>query len=146
MNNTSHATVLSRWRGIRCGLIGGLSLLSFTADAKDRLISAEDALIRFRDACDNEIKQSASPETMDRIGRMRDTQDLVIARKEIKRFFFFKEPKLLTEFSRYAFFGSYEAVAKSNGDVWVLHYGVGSTVFIAADSGAVLCIAEIPRG
>jgi hypothetical protein len=125
-----------------------LLLVAITASAADRIISAEAALDRFRTACDNEIKQAVSPETMTRINNLRGAPSLTITRKSPRDFADLQDPKALAAASRYDLYGSRGAVTKSNSETWVFTYDYmkGLAVYLDAASGSVLCVAFIPEG
>lgn len=139
---------LIRWRVVRLFFLVGLAFLTIAANAADRIISAEAALDRFRAACDNEIKQAVSPETLTRINNLRGAPSLTITRKAPRDFAELKDPKTLAYVSHSDLFGSRNSVAKSTGNTWVLTYDskAGLVAYLDATSGSVLWIAFIPEG
>jgi hypothetical protein len=125
-----------------------LSLFCFAANAADRIASAEAALDRLRTACENEIKQAVSPETMSRINHLRGAPSLTIRRKAPQDFAALNDPKSLAQASRNDLYGSRKTVLNSKSETWVLTYDQmkGLTVYLDAPSGSVLCVAFIPEG
>jgi hypothetical protein len=127
-----------------------LFLLTFPIHsyAADQITTAEAAIARFRTACDGDIKQSVSSETMKRIMTLRDAPFLMVARKSHVDVTDFIDPKVASALSHDPFYGSPDALAKSTGDVWVLTYGNMSslTAYIDAASGKILCVALVPEG
>jgi hypothetical protein len=137
---------LPRSRGLIVAACLFLSLIA--AQAADKIPSAEATLERFRAACESEIKQAVSPDTMKRIEALRESPFLMIARKTHVDVTEFLDPKMAAAIAHEPLYGSQSALEKSTGDVWVLTYGnmTSLTVYLDAASGAVLCIAYIPEG
>ncbi|HEY3901165.1 MAG TPA: hypothetical protein VGM54_21320 [Chthoniobacter sp.] len=114
----------------------------------DPIATAEAAIASFRAACNGEIKQAVSPETMKRITVLCDAPFLMVARKSHVDVTEFIDPKVASALSHDPFYGSQEILTKSTGDVWVLTYGNMSslTIYLEAASGKILCVAFIPEG
>ncbi|MEQ1853965.1 MAG: hypothetical protein ABMA01_20530 [Chthoniobacteraceae bacterium] len=126
-------------------------IFAFASDApKQAIPTAEAAILRFRDARENELKVSLTEKQREIVTRLTSVGYLTVSSMRPGNYQPpYRDVRFLDD-PKYLIFGTFAAAADSKTNTWHLFYDTGSrgalVIFLDSITGKVLYIQIVPEG